>query len=255
MTTRITESAIETFAIQLLEHNGYQYIHGPSCAPNSLSPERDVFSEALLLERLKRAVGRINPTIPLKSRDDAIAQIQRLNSPELIANNETFHRALTEGIKISFQKDGDRRGDLVWLVDFKNPENNDFMALNQFTVIENGVNKRPDLVLFVNGIPLAVMELKNPAGESATMRSAFRQLQTYKQAIPGLFVYNGALIISDGQEAKAGSISSDFSRFMAWKTSDSQTTKTSPGQPVGNPDYGNAEQKNAAGYDSPFHRV
>jgi len=228
MTTRITESAIETFAIQLLEHNGYQHIHGPSCAPDSPSPERNFFSEALLLKKLKRAVGRINPTIPPESRDDAIAQIQRLNSPELIANNEAFHRALTEGITISFEKDGDRRGDLVWLVDFKNPENNDFMALNQFTVIENGVNKRPDLVLFVNGIPLAVMELKNPAEESATMRSAFRQLQTYKQAIPGLFVYNGALIISDGLEAKAGSISSDFSRFMAWKTSNGQTNPTPP---------------------------
>jgi len=227
MTSKITESAIETFAIKLLEHNGYQYIHGPSCAPDSPAPERDRFNETLLLERLKKAAGRINPTIPTESRDDAIARIQRLNSPELIGNNETFHRMLTEGININFQKDGNSRGDLVWLVDFNHPENNDFLVVNQFTVIENDVKKRPDLVLFVNGIPLALMELKNPAEESATMRSAFRQLQTYKQAIPGLFVYNELMIISDGLEAKAGSLSADFSRFMAWKTADGRI-KSSP---------------------------
>jgi len=217
---KITESAIEKFAIELFEKQGYQYIYAPSIAPDSDTPERKLFEDVLLMERLQTAVGRINPSIPADIREDAIKQIQRLNSPELIANNEALHRMLTEGIRVSYQKDGNSRGDLVWLIDFKNPENNDFIVANQFTVIENNVNKRPDVILLVNGLPLVVIELKNPADENATVRSAFRQVQTYKQAIPSLFTYNGLMIISDGLEAKAGTISSGFSRFMAWKTSD-----------------------------------
>jgi len=217
---KITESAIEKFAIELLEKQSYQYIYAPSIAPDSDTPERASFEDVLLTERLQTAVGRINPSIPSDIREDAIKQIQRLNSPELIANNEAFHRMLTEGIKVSYQRDGYNRGDLVWLIDFKNPGNNDFLVLNQFTVIENNINKRPDVILFVNGLPLVVIELKNTADENATIRSAFKQLQTYKQAIPGLFTYNGLMIISDGLEAKAGSISAGFTRFMAWKTAD-----------------------------------
>ncbi len=145
MTTKITESEIETFTIELLEKSGYQYIYAPSIAPDGETPERESYEDVLLLERLRSAVGRINPSVPEGIREDAIKQIQRLNSPELIANNETFHRLLTEGIKVTFQKDGHSRGDLVWLVDFKNPENNDFLVANQFTVIENNGNKRPDV--------------------------------------------------------------------------------------------------------------
>ena len=220
MTTKITESAIETFAIELLEKQGCQYIYAPSIAPDSETPERESFEDVLLLERLRTAVGRINPTIPPDIREDAIKQVQRIGYPELIANNEAFHRLLTEGIKVTFQKHGHSRGDLVWLVDFKNPENNDFLVANQFTVIENNVNKRTDVVLFVNGLPLVVIELKNPVDENATVNSAFKQLQTYMQSIPGLFTYNGIMIISDGLEAKGGSISAGFTRFMAWKTAD-----------------------------------
>ena len=220
---RITESAIEEFAIELLEKSGYQYIYAPDIAPDSETPERSSFEDILLLDRLKKAVDRINSSIPADAREDAIKQIQRLNSPELIANNEAFHRMLTEGIKVSYHKDGVERGDLVWLIDFKNPENNEFLVTNQFTVIENDVNKRPDVILFVNGLPLVVIELKNPADENATVKSAFRQIQTYKQAIPSLFAYNGFIVISDGLEAKAGSISSDFSHFMAWKSIDGKT--------------------------------
>jgi type I restriction enzyme R subunit len=217
---KITESAIEKFAIELLEKQRYQYIYAPSIDPDSDTPERQSFEDVLLMERLQTAVGRINPSIPADIREDAIKQIQRLNSPELIANNEAFHRMLTEGIRVGYQKNGYSRGDLVWLIDFKNPENNDFLVANQFTVIENNVNKRPDVILFVNGLPLVVIELKNPADENATVRSAYKQLQTYKQAIPCLFTYNGFMIISDGLEAKAGSISAGLTRFMAWKTSD-----------------------------------
>jgi len=220
MTTKITESAIEKFAIELLERQGYQYIYGPDIAPEGEKPARSSFEDILLLEKVKNAVSRINPSIPADAREDAIKQIQRLNSPDLITNNETFHRMLTEGINVTYQKDGNSRGDLVWLIDFDDPENNDFIVLNQYTVVENHVNKRPDVVLFINGLPLVVMELKNPADENATVYSAFKQLQTYKQAIPALFVYNGFVVISDGLEAKAGTISAAYRRFMAWKTSD-----------------------------------
>ncbi|MGB3459738.1 MAG: HsdR family type I site-specific deoxyribonuclease [Halobacteriota archaeon] len=222
-TNKITESAIEELAIELLEKQGYQYIYAPDIAPDSETPERTSFDDVLLLDRLRKAVGRINPSIPADAREDAIKQILRLNSPELIANNEAFHKMLTEGIKVSYQKDGADRGDLVWLLDSKNPQNNDFLVTNQFTVIENEENKRPDVILFVNGLPLVVIELKNPADENATVKSAYKQLQTYKQAIPGLFTYNGFMVVSDGLEAKAGSLSAGFSRFMAWKSSDGKT--------------------------------
>ncbi|MEA3457893.1 MAG: type I restriction endonuclease subunit R [Candidatus Thermoplasmatota archaeon] len=218
--TRITESAIEEFAINLLEKQGYQYQYGPDIAPDCKEQERASFADVLLMDRLLSAAHKINPKIPMENIEDAVRQVQRLNSPELIANNEAFHRMLTEGIKISRRKDGVERGDLLWLIDFKNPENNDFLVTNQFTVIENEVNKRPDIILFINGMPLVVIELKNPADENATVRSAFRQIQTYKRAIPCLFNYNGFIVISDGLEAKAGSLSAGFSRFMAWKSSD-----------------------------------
>lgn len=217
---RITESAIEEFAIGLLERQGYQYIDGPSIAPDGDTPARKSFEDVLLIDRLRSAVARINPTIPADAREDAIKQLGRINSPELIANNETFHRILTQGINVTYQKDGDSRGDLVWLIDFYDPENNDFLVVNQFTIIESHVNKRPDVILFVNGLPLVVIELKNAADENATIQSAFKQLQTYKQSISTLFTYNGFMVISDGLEAKAGSISAGFSRFMAWKSSD-----------------------------------
>jgi type I restriction enzyme R subunit len=220
---KITENAIEEFAIELLEKSGYQYIYAPDIAPDSDAPERQSFEEVLLLEHLKTAVGRINHKIHADDREDAIKQIQRLNSPELITNNEAFHRMLTEGIKVSYQQDGNDRGDLVWLIDFNKPENNDFIVANQFTVIENGVNKRPDIILFVNGIPLVIIELKNPADENATVKAAYQQFQTYKQAIPSLFTFNAFMIISDGLEAKAGSLSAGLSRFMTWKSSDGKT--------------------------------
>jgi type I restriction enzyme R subunit len=220
MTARIAESDIETLAIEQLEKLGYEYIYGPSIAPDSERPERASFEDVVLRERLENAVRRINPAIPADAREDALRQIGRLTSHDPIANNETFHRFLTEGIKVNYQKAGQSRGDLVQLIDFAEPGNNDFLVVNQFTIIENRVNKRPDVILFVNGLPLVVIELKNPADEKATIRSAFNQLQTYKQAIPSLFPYNGFLIISDGLDARAGTLSSGYSRFMAWKTSD-----------------------------------
>ncbi len=218
--TRITESEIEQFAIELLEKQGYSYTYGPAIAPDTDASERNSFEDVILENMLRAILPKLNPLIPPDAIGDAIKQVLRLNSPELIANNESFHRMLTEGITVNYQKDGVKRGDLVWLVDFDNPDNNDFQVINQFTVIENNVNKRPDVILFVNGLPLVVIELKNPTDENATIRSAYKQIQTYKQAIPSLFTYNSVLVISDGLEAKAGSISAGLTRFMAWKTTD-----------------------------------
>ncbi len=225
--TRITENTIEDFAIKLLEHLGYDYIYAPSIAPDlpagqagGENQERRSYEEVLLTGRIEAAVRRINPTVPPEAQEEAIKEIQRLNSSELLTNNESFHRLLTEGIKVSYQKEGQQRGDLVWLIDFNTPENNDFIVANQFTVVEDGVNKRPDIILFVNGIPLVVIELKNAADENATIKSAFRQIETYKAVIPSLFTYNAFTIISDGLEARAGTLSSGMSRFMAWKSAD-----------------------------------
>ena len=190
MSDKITESAIEKFAIELLEKQDFHYIYGPDIAPDTDNPERETFEDVILHERLRQSVARINPEIPPDIREDAIKKILRLNSPELITNNETFHRLLTEGIKVSILQDGNSRGDYVWLIDFKNPENNNFLVCNQFTIIENNVNKRPDVIIFVNGIPLVLVELKNPADKNATVKSAFKQCQTYKEALGPSYNYH-----------------------------------------------------------------
>ncbi|MBZ0184473.1 MAG: type I restriction endonuclease subunit R [Melioribacteraceae bacterium] len=219
----LIENDIELFAIEQLEALGYSYIHGAEIAPDADNVERESFEEVLLLKRLQNGIARINPSIPNTALADAVKQLQRISSPELIAKNEIFHRMLTEGIKVTYQKDGNTRGDLVWLIDFANPENNEFLVVNQFTIVENGKNKRPDVIIFVNGIPLVVIELKNAANENTTIKSAFKQIETYKNEIPSLFTYNGFNIISDGLEAKAGSLSAGLSRFMSWKTTDGRS--------------------------------
>ncbi len=220
MAVKLTESEIENLAIERLQMLGFDYVYAPDIAADSASPERESFADVLLLNRLRIAVTRINPTLPTAALDEAIKTIQRISSPELLANNEVFHRLLTEGVNVSYQKDGNTRGDLVWLIDFANPDNNEFVVANQFTIIENNQNKRPDLILFVNGLPLVVIELKNATDENATLKSAYQQINTYKATIPSLFTYNSFVVISDGLEAKAGSISAGLSRFMAWKSAD-----------------------------------
>jgi type I restriction enzyme R subunit len=216
----LTESKIEEFVIGLFEQLGYSYFYGPDIAPDGVCPKRASFEEVVMTENLRSAVYRINPKLSQEVCDEAVSKVLRIASPDLLANNETFHRMLTEGIPVSVHKDGSERGELVWLVDFDNPHNNDFTVVNQFTVIENNHNKRPDVILFVNGLPLVVIELKNAADENATVQSAFRQIETYKETIPSLFTYNSVVVISDGLEARAGSLSAGFSRMMAWKSAD-----------------------------------
>lgn len=220
--TKVTENHIELYAIEELESLGYTYVYGPRIAPEGEAEERTSFAEVVLTERLRNAIERINPSIPAHAKEDALKQVLRIGSPDLLTDNELFHRMLTEGIKVNYQKDGNQRGDIVKLVDFDNVESNEFNVVNQFTIVENNNNKRPDVILFVNGLPLVVIELKNAVDENATMRSAYKQIQTYKATIPSLFTYNGILIISDGTEAKAGSLSAGFTRFMSWKTADGE---------------------------------
>ena len=216
----MTENEIEKLAITLLEHQGYTYINGVHLAPDAPDSERTTFEEVVLKQRLENAVRRINPTIPLDAQQDAVKQILRIASPDVLSNNETFHRLLTEGIPVTKRVDGQVRGDRVFLIDFENPLHNEFLVVNQFTIVENGVNKRPDIILFVNGLPLVVIELKNATDDKTTIQSAFRQIETYKAMISSLFTFNAFSVISDGLEAKAGTISAGLSRFMAWKTSD-----------------------------------
>ncbi|MBK7467452.1 MAG: type I restriction endonuclease subunit R [Saprospiraceae bacterium] len=216
----MTEDKIETFAIEVLQSMGWKYVHGLAIAPGAEQTERENFEQIILVDRLRKSVSVFNPTIPHDAQEQAIQKVLRIYSPELLHNNETFHQFIVEKVKIPYQQDGFERSYEVALMDFENPLNNEFLCVNQYTIVEKNQNKRPDVLLFVNGLPLVVIELKNAADENATMRKAFDQLQTYKSTIPSLFTYNAICIISDGMECKAGSISAGYSRFMTWKTAD-----------------------------------
>ncbi len=216
----ITESEIEQIALDILhEELGYTVLYAPDLADGA-HKERE-FSDVVLNKRLRKAIDKLNPTIPAEAREEAFKKVLRTSSVSLLENNENFHRMLTEGIDVKFSiGDGKTKTEKVWLLDFSKPTNNEFLALNQLTIIENHINKRPDIVLFINGLPLVVIELKNAVDENADIKAAFNQLQTYKQVIPSLFTYNAFLIASDGWFAKGGTLSSDYSRFMEWKTAD-----------------------------------
>ena len=221
MKAQITENDIEALAIKYLEQQGFQAFFGPDIAPDGKMPLRSSYESPLLTQELQSALNRLNPNIPPETQQEVFNQIKNPSSTEsLIDQNKNFHKNLTTGWTVHVQKNNEILGNKVYLMDFQVPENNIFHVVNQFTVQENQHNHRPDIVLFVNGLPLVVMELKNPTKEKATMLSAYRQLQTYKQNIPSLFVYNSVLITSDGLTAKAGTLSSETDRFMPWKAID-----------------------------------
>ena len=218
----ITEDIIESLAIEQLQSLCWDYAYGLDIAPGVEKSERQSYEQIILIDRLRSAVAQINPHIPKSAQEQAIQKVLRIYSPDLLYNNETFHQCLVEKIKIPYQQEGYERSYEVALIDFDNVANNQFLVVNQYTIIENNQNKRPDILLFVNGIPLVVIELKNAADENATIESAFNQIQTYKSVIPSLFTYNAICVISDGLECKAGSVSAGFNRYMAWKTADGQ---------------------------------
>lgn len=224
MRNSITENEIEEVAISWLQNLGYEYVLGTDISPDGAFPERE-YTEVVLAQRLGNAIDRLNPDLSFDAKDAAIKKVLRTESPDALINNETFHKYLTEGVEVDVRKEDGVRGEQVILVDFENPLNNEFLVVNQFTVVEGNVNKRPDLILFINGLPLVVIEIKNATDENATVKSAFNQLQTYKQYIPSLFTYNSLLIATDGWDALCGTVTSDWSRFMSWKTKDGKTTE------------------------------
>jgi type I restriction enzyme, R subunit len=212
-----TEDEIEVYNLELLKALRYGYKNGYTLEPEGTDPERQNFGDVVLKDRLTQALARINRHIPPDTRHQAQRELQNIASPDLINNNETFHRYLTEGITVEYTKNGETKGEKLWLIDWETPENNEFLAVNQFTVIEDNYNRRPDIILFINGLPLVVIELKNAADAKANLQAAFNQLQTYKREIPSLFTYNALLVISDGTSARAGSLSASYSRFSQWK--------------------------------------
>ena len=217
----VTESIIEQAALDWFKELGYSILNGPDIAPSELFAERSGYSDVILDRRVRSALTNINPFIPQEAIEDAYRKLTRAihESPLFAANNHRFHKMVTEGVDVEY-KDGTGRiiGDKVWLIDFDNPDNNDWLVVNQFTVVEGNSNRRPDMVVFVNGLPLGVVELKNPGDENATTKDAFNQFQTYKKEIPSLFPYNEILIASDGIEAKAGTLTADWEWFLPWRT-------------------------------------
>jgi type I restriction enzyme R subunit len=216
---QLSESVIEEAALAWLEGLGWRVVYGPEIAPGEADAERRDYREVLLADRLHAAIQDLNPHLPEDALHDAFRKLTLLEGSSLETRNRAFHRMLVNGVTVEYRAaDGDIRGVQVRILDFANPDANDFLAVNQFTVIENGIERRPDIVLFVNGLPLAVIELKNAADENADIWKAFAQLQTYRKQLPTLFQFNEALVISDGMHARIGTLTSDRERFMPWRT-------------------------------------
>ncbi len=223
--TRITESVIEEAALNWLEELGYQIASGPNIAPGELFAERSSYDEVILGKRLREAISRLNPLLPQEAQEDAFRKVTLVGESSLVRTNRAFHKLLTDGVDIEYQgEEGRTIHDTARLFDLQELANNDWLAVNQFTVIEDNHNRRPDIVIFVNGLPLAVVELKNATDEEATIWTAFGQLQTYKNEIPSLFASNEVLIVSDGLQARVGSLTADRERFMPWRTVEGRET-------------------------------
>ena len=202
---------------------GYTVAHGPELVPDGKAPERASYRQVLLVDRLRRAIRSLNPDIPQAAREDAITQLLNLGEPQLLQANRRFHRLLVGGVPVQYQKCEETRGDFVRLVDWARPGRNEWRAVNQFSIQGPKHTHRPDVILFVNGLPLVLLELKNPADVNADVWKAFDQIQTYKEQIADAFHFNEVLVISDSTDALLGSLSADPERFMAWRTIDGVT--------------------------------
>ena len=215
----LSESTVEAVALDWLGSLGWTVLHGPDVAPDTPGAERADYDEVVLHGRFRSALVRLNPDLPDDALEDARRQLTRPAVATLEARNRDFHRLLVAGVTVEYaDEDGRIRGGQVHVLDFDDPERNDWLADNQFTVVENRHERRPDIALFVNGLPLAVIELKNPADENTTINTAFKQLQTYKAEIPSLFAFNAALIVSDGLEARLGTLTAGWEWFKRWRT-------------------------------------
>lgn len=217
----VSETDVEAVLLAQLEKLGYAISHGPDISPDGPAPERVSYDQMLLVSRLRAALERFNQHLPTETLEEVLRKVQQTETPSLVEENRRLHRYLVEGVPVEVtREDGSTGGDAAYLVDFADPERNDWLAVNQYTVIEDRHNRRPDVVLFINGLPVAVIELKNPGNENATLESAFNQLETYKDQIPSLFRTNAVLLTSDGVQARVGSLTADSERFMPWRTVD-----------------------------------
>ena len=219
----MTEDQLEQEALGWLKDVGYTHHFGPDIAHDGVDPERADYRQVMLAGCLKDAIARLNPAIPAAAQADALGQVLDLGIPALLSANRAFHKLLVGGVPVQYQQDGDTRGDFVRLIDWANASGNDYWAVNQFTIKGAHHTRRPDIILFVNGLPLVLIELKNPADLNADVWKAYEQIQTYKEQIPDVFQTNEMLVISDGTEALLGSLSADPERFMAWRTIDGDT--------------------------------
>lgn len=216
----MTEDQLEQEALGWLADVGYTLRNGPDIAHDGSDPQRTGYTQVILPQRLREAIDRLNPHIPAAAREDAFKQVENLDTPVQLVANRAFHKLLTNGVNVQYQKDGETRGDLVRLVDWDTPQNNEFWAVSQFTIKGPHHTRRPDIILFINGLPLVLVELKNAVNEDADIWKAYDQIQTYKAQIPDVFEYNEILVISDGSEARFGSLSANAERFMQWRTID-----------------------------------
>ncbi|MDB9446546.1 type I restriction endonuclease subunit R [Anabaena sp. CS-542/02] len=224
---KFTESTVEQATIDWLSELGYTYLNGAEIAPGATQSDRPEYDDVILINRLQNALQTINPHIPFDAIQDAIKKITRCETPILNENNRRFHRYLTDGVDVEYQQGGRTQHKKVKIIDFEQTNQNDWLVVNQFRVQETGKTARtPDVVIFINGLPIAVMELKNPTDENATLRGAFNQLQTYKHDIPCLFPYNEILVISDGTYAKVGTLTANWERFMPWRSIDGENIVT-----------------------------
>ncbi len=214
-----TESIVEDAALTWFGELFYNIAQGPQLVPGELAAERNSFSDVVLVARLRDALQRLNPDTPEEAREEALRKVLRVATPSLVQTNRAFHQMLRDGVDVEYPRpDGSIKGDKVHLVDFADAAANDWLAVNQFTVVESQHKRRPDIVVFVNGLPLALIELKSAAHEEATIWSAYSQLQTYKAEIPSLLQYNAVLIVSDGLQARIGSLTANQEWFKVWRT-------------------------------------
>ncbi|WP_300452347.1 type I restriction endonuclease subunit R [Accumulibacter sp.] len=216
----MTEDHLEQEALGWLTEVGYDTLYGPDIAADGTNPERAGYQQVPLPFRLREAIRRLNPSIPAAAREDALKQVLDLGIPSLLSANRHFHKLLVGGVPVQYQKDGETRGDRVRLIDWTNPAKNKWLAINQYSIKGPRHTRRPDIILFINGLPLVLIELKNPADENADIWRAYDQIQTYKDQIPDAFQYNEILIISDGSQARLGSLSAHAERFLQWRTID-----------------------------------
>jgi type I restriction enzyme, R subunit len=224
MSQGFTESVVEDAALAWLESFGWTVKHGPEIAPGELAAERADFGQVVLTQRLRDALTQLNPTLPAEVLADAFRKLTRPEGPTLEARNRAIHRLIVDGVTVEYRAaDGAIRGAQAQVLDFDDMDHNDWLAVNQFTVTDHQHTRRPDVVLFINGLPLALIELKNAADEDATIWLAFQQLQTYQAELPTLFAFNTALVVSDGVEARIGTLTAGREWFKPWRTISGET--------------------------------